>query len=168
MHPLPRYASVLHLLPSYGLNRARSDGHRLCIKRGFAFATATLWVIPLPDYGSSDTLCDLNHKMALTATLCFTSSAGCIAYTYIRLGIQSDRAGASELARKASGSSSQAKLSRRSQLTRTPFNRPKSANYPAGLIRRSSASIFVRRLPIRSRSRRARSSDSVRRNISRT
>ena len=54
------------------------------------------------------------------------------------------------------------------QLTRSPFNRPKSANYPAGPIRRSSASIFVRRLPIRSRSRRAWSSDSVRRNISRT
>jgi hypothetical protein len=51
---------------------------------------------------------------------------------------------------------------------RAPFNRPKSANYPAGPIRRSSASIFVRRLPIRSRSRRAWSSDSVRRNISRT
>jgi len=82
--------------------------------------------------------------MALTATLCFTRSAGCIAYTYIRLGIRSDPAGTSELARKASGSSSHAKLSRRSQLTRTPFRASARVGQPVkvdyfrtSLLRRS-------------------------------
>jgi len=55
MHPLQLYASVLHLLPSYGLNRARSAGRHRRIKRVSAAAAATLWVIPLPTYGSSDT-----------------------------------------------------------------------------------------------------------------
>jgi hypothetical protein len=69
MHPLPLYASVLHLLPSYRLKRVGSLVAAARLKRTSNIDAATLWVIPLPGYRLSDSGCDFKQFMAEWATV---------------------------------------------------------------------------------------------------